>query len=76
MADYTATCYGIADGRKGSNKTTNALRNELSTMSKGQKTMRMVVAAENEIMGGVIFVNKDTVLANADTLTITVTTDA
>ena len=76
MSDYTATCYGIADGQKGSNKTTNALRNELSTMSKGQQTMRMVVAAENEIMGGVIYVNKDTVLANADTLTITVTTDA
>jgi hypothetical protein len=31
------------------------------------------VAAENEIMGGEIYVNADTVLANADTLTITVT---
>lgn len=76
MADYTATCYGIGDGRKGGFKTTNALRNELSTMSKGQKCVRVVVAAENEIMGGEIYVNADTVLANADTLTITVTTDA
>ena len=76
MSDYTATCYGIGDGRKGGDHTTNALRNPLSTMSKGQKCTRVVVAAEDEIMGGVIYVNADTTLANSDTLTITVTTDA
>jgi hypothetical protein len=73
MADYTSTCYGVGDSRKGGDKTTAALRAPLSAMSKGQKCTRVVVAAENEIMGGEIYVNADTVLANADTLTITVT---
>ena len=73
MADYTATAYGLADGLKGSFKTTDALKNELSTMSKGQKCTRIVVAAGSEIMGGEIYVNSDTTLAAADTLTITVT---
>lgn len=75
MSDYTATCYGVGDSRKGGDHTTDALRNPLSTMSKGQKCTRVVVAAENEIMGGVIYVNAGTTLANADTLTITVTSD-
>jgi hypothetical protein len=74
MSDYTATCYGIGDSRKGGFKTSSALKNELSTMSKGQKTMRFVIAAGSQIMGGEIYVNKDTVLANGDTLTLTVTT--
>jgi len=73
MSDYTATCYGVGDSRKGGDKTTSALRNPASAMSKGQKTMRFVVAAGSEIMGGEIFVNKDTVIAANDTLTITVT---
>ena len=74
MADYTATCYGIGNSRKGGDKTTSALRAPLSGVNKGQKCMRFVVAAEDEIMGGEIFVNVDTVCANADTFTITVTT--
>jgi hypothetical protein len=74
MADYTATCYGIGDSRKGGFKTTSALVAELGNVSKGQQCMRFVVAPENEIMGGVIYVNKDTTCANADTFTITVTT--
>ena len=74
MADYTATAYGVGNSRKdGKSNTTTALRNEQSTMSKGQDCMRFVVAAENEIMGGEIWVNKDTVVAASDTLTITVT---
>lgn len=75
MADYTATCYGIGRARKASDdKTTAALRNPTSKINKGQKCVRVIVAPENEIMGGEIWVNEGTVLANADTLTITVTT--
>jgi hypothetical protein len=73
MSDYTAVCYGIARSRKGTNKSTLAL-GENKDPNKGQKCMRMVVVAENEIMGGEIWVNEGTVLANSDTLTITVTT--
>lgn len=72
MADYTANAYGVGDSRKGGDKTTTALRNPLSTMSKGQKTMRFVIAAGSEIMGGEIYVNKDTTISASDTLTITV----
>ena len=75
MADYTATCYGIGRDRKASDdKTTAALRNPHSKINKGQKCTRVIVAPENEIMGGEIWVNEGTTLANADTLTITVTT--
>ena len=71
MSNYTATAYGVARSRKGGEKTTTALRN--ADPDKGQKSMRVVVAAGSEIMGGEIFVNEDTVLAADDTLTITVT---
>ena len=73
MADYTATCYGIGGDNKYSNRTTDALGNNKDP-KKGQNCVRVVVAAENEIMGGELWVNADTVLANADTLTLTVTT--
>jgi hypothetical protein len=73
MSDYTATAYGVGDSRKGGDHTTTALRNPLPDMSKGQQTMRFVVAAGSEIMGGVVYVNKDTVIAADDTFTITVT---
>ena len=72
MSDYTATCYGVADSRKGKNLTTAAL-GENQDPNKGQKSMRFVVAAESEIMGGIIWVNKGTTIAADDTLTITVT---
>jgi len=72
MADYTANAYGVATSRKGGDKTTTALRNPLSAMSKGRKVMRFVVAEGSEIMGGEIYVNTDTTIAASDTLTITV----
>lgn len=72
MANYTANAYGVGDSRKGGDKTTTALRNPDDNVSKGQKSMRFVIAAGSEIMGGVVFVNKDTTIAAADTLTITV----
>ena len=75
MTDYTATVYGVADSRKGKNRSTNAL-GENADPNKGQKCMRFSVAAENEIMGGEIWVNEDTVVAAADTFTLTVTADA
>lgn len=74
MANYTANAYGVGDSRKGGDKTTTALRNPLTNMPKGQQTMRFVVAAGSQIMGGEIYVNKDTVIAAADTFTITVQT--
>lgn len=73
MSDYTATCYGVGDSRKGGDKTTTALRNPVGSVSKGQQSMRFVVAAGSEIQGGEIWVNKDTTIAANDTLTITVT---
>jgi len=73
MSDYTATCYGVGDSRKGGDHTTTALRNPLTNVNKGQQVMRFVVASSSEIQGGVIYVNKDTVVANSDTFTITVT---
>ena len=73
MADYTATCYGISGDNKYTDRTTAALGKNRDP-NKGQNCVRVVVAAENEIMGGEIWVNAGTVLANADTLTITVTT--
>jgi hypothetical protein len=73
MTDYTSTAYGVGDSRKGSDKSTAALRNPLTKMSKGQQTMRFVVSAEDEIMGGEIYVNKGTTVAANDTFTITVT---
>jgi hypothetical protein len=72
MADYNATAYGIADSRKSAkDTTTTALRN--ADPNKGQKCMRFQVAAGSEIMGGEIWVNKDTVIAANDTFTITAT---
>jgi len=73
MSDYTATCYGIGRANMTSDRTTDALTRNADP-NKGQKCVRVVIAAENEIMGGVVWVNEDTVLANADTLTLTVTT--
>lgn len=74
MADYTATVYGVADSRKGKNRSTNAI-GENPDPNKGQKCMRFAVAAEDEIMGGEIWVNRDTVVAAEDTFTLTVTAD-
>ena len=73
MSDYTATCYGISGSNKYTDRTTAALGKNRDP-NKGQKCMRFTVAAENEIMGGEIWVNIGTVCANADTFTITVTT--
>ena len=73
MAEYTATCYGVGDSRKGGDKTTAALRNPDANVSKGQQSMRFVIAVGSEIMGGEIFVNKDTTIAANDTFTFTVT---
>lgn len=72
MADYTATAYGIARSNKGTDRTTAALGKNRDP-NKGQKCMRFVIAAENEIMGGEIWVNEDTTVAAADTFTITAT---
>ncbi len=75
MTEYTSTCYGIGRDRKASDdKTTAALRNPFSKVNKGQKCMRVIIAAGSQIMGGEIWVNEGTVLANADTLKLTVTT--
>ncbi|MHC4751934.1 MAG: hypothetical protein ACYTFW_18930 [Planctomycetota bacterium] len=71
-SNYTANAYGANDSRKGGDKTTTALRNPESNVSKGQTSMRFVVAAGSEITGGVIFVNKGTTIAALDTFTITV----
>lgn len=71
--DYTATCYGVGDSRKGGDKTTAALRNPEGNVSKGQQSMRFVIAVGSEIMGGVIYVNKDTTISADDTFTLTVT---
>jgi len=73
MTNYTGTCYGVGDSRKGGDKTTTALRNPDANTTKGQKSMRFVVAVGSQITGGEIFVNEDTVIAANDTLTITVT---
>jgi len=72
MSDYTANCYGVGDSRKGGFKSTTALVNELSNVNKGQYSMRFVIAAGSQIMGGVIFVNKGTTISADDTFTITV----
>ena len=72
MSDYTANCYGVGDSRKGGDKTTTALRNPIDNVSKGQQSMRFVIAAGSQIMGGEIFVNKGTTISAADTFTITV----
>jgi hypothetical protein len=80
MTDYTANCYGIGRDRKASDdKTTAALRNPFSKVNKGQKCTRLIIAAGdltgvNKILGGELWVHEGTTLANADTLTITVTT--
>lgn len=73
MADYTSTAYGVGGSRKGGDKTTTALREPMTQVNKGQKSVRFVVAAEDEIAGGVIYVNADTAVAATDTFTITVT---
>jgi hypothetical protein len=75
MTEYTATGYGIDGDNKYTDRTTAALTRNADP-NKGQKCVRIAVAAENEIMGGEIWVNAGTVLANADTLKITVTTTA
>jgi len=73
MTEYTATCYGISGANKYTDRTTDALTRNADP-NKGQKCVRVAIAAENEIMGGEVWVNADTVLLNADTLTLTVTT--
>ena len=79
MTDYTATVYGIGDSRKYTDKTTT--NTDLSPIlraadpNKGQISKRFIIAAGSEIMGGEIWVNGDTTLAAADTLTFTVTDD-
>lgn len=73
MAQYTANAYGVGDSRKGGkDNTTTALKNPKSNVNKGQKCMRFQVALGSEIVGGEIYVNKDTVIAAADTFLITV----
>jgi len=73
MANYTANVYGVGDSRKGGrDDTTTALRNPVDNVNKGQQSMRFQIAAGSQIMGGEIWVNKDTVIAAADTLTLTV----
>lgn len=73
MAQYTANAYGVGNSRKdGKAQTTTALKNEKSTMGKSREVMRFQVALGSEIMGGEIFVNKDTVIAASDTFLVTV----
>jgi hypothetical protein len=75
MSDYNANAYGIGDSRKtAKDNTTSALKNPLDNVNKGQQCMRFQIAAGVEIMGGEIWVNKDTTIANNDTLTVTVLT--
>lgn len=73
MADYNTNAYGIGDSRKSAkDNTTTALRNP--DPNKGQQCMRFQIAAGSEIMGGEVWVNKDTTIANNDTFTITAKT--
>ena len=73
MSAFTANCYGLEGDHKYTDRTTAALgRNK--DPKKGQKCYRLVIAAENEMMGGEIWVNAGTTLANADTFTITLKT--
>jgi hypothetical protein len=73
MSDYTATCYGVGNSRKGGDRTTSALRNPVDNVNKGQKSVRFVIAAGSQIQGGEIWVNGTTAIAANDTLTLTVT---
>jgi len=78
--DYAATCYGLADSRKGKNRSTNAI-GENPDPNKGQKCTRLVIAANaSGIMGGEIWVNDATIvdapLIATDRFIVTVTADA
>ena len=73
MATYTTTCYGIEGDHKYTDRTTAAITRNRDP-KKGQKCFRLVVAAENEVMGGEIWVNADTTVANAETIELTITT--
>ena len=48
MSDYTATCYGISGDNKYTDRTTAALGKNKDP-NKGQKCVRVGIAAENEI---------------------------
>jgi hypothetical protein len=73
MTDYTANAYGIDGDHKYTDRTTAALGKNRDP-NKGQKCVRFVIAADTQIMGGEIWVNADTVIANSDGLNITVLT--
>lgn len=73
--DYTATAYGVGGDNKYTDRTTAALGKNRDP-NKGQKCVRFVIAAENEIMGGEIWVNEGTTIAASDTFTITATATA
>ena len=73
MPNYTATCYGVSGDNFYTDRTTDALGKNKDP-NKGQKCVRVAIAAGSQIMGGEVWVNAGTVLANADTLTLTVTT--
>lgn len=73
MTNYTATCYGVSGDNKYTQRGTSAL-GKTPDPNKGQTCVRVAIAAGSQIMGGEVWVNAGTVLANADTLTLTVTT--
>jgi len=84
MTDYTATAYGVGGANKYSDRTTDALgKNIVGTTdadsirgrdpNKGQRCMRFVIAAEDEIQGGEIWVNIDTTVSAGETFIITAT---
>jgi hypothetical protein len=73
MSTFTANCYGIEGDHRDKDRTTAALGKNRDP-KKGQKCSRLVIAAENEIMGGEIWINADTTLANSDSLNFTLLT--
>ena len=73
MSAFTADAYGIEGDHKYTDRTTAALTRNRDP-KKGQKCYRLVIAAEDEVMGGEMWINGDTTVANGETIEITVTT--
>jgi hypothetical protein len=73
MTDYSANAYGIDGDHKYTDRTTAALGKNRDP-NKGQKCIRYVIAAGSEIMGGEVWVNADTAVANGEAFNITVNT--
>ena len=73
MTDYSADAYGIDGDHKYTDRTTAALTRNKDP-KKGQKVWRYVIKADSEIMGGEVWVNADTAVANGEAFNITVRT--